>query len=500
MSLTLPISAAAPEGLITSQPEGTLYSNVYTSCREFLISNGMPGRTNNDGYNTEMVINGNEIYLHNIIRDYSGIDSWIKGTITDGVAEFKLPQPIHYTAGDAADGSNDIILYAEMFKAHYIDPATKEIIPDTENASLRMSWDGTSLTEILPNSSTEDLDYDGLCGLANKNHNYMNYGSQNIRMKVWDTKPLEAPTTLDTSDYTITYTNSWDSKMSHTIKMGVDGTNMWIQGLNTFIPESWVKGEIAEDGSVTIPSGQYMGMTQGYYMFLMSAEYSHGSYILKDATVLRKEGDTYVADNAMLPNLGNQNANHAGASDMRGAVIAPFSDVALTPADPMIIEGTYEDGYSLLTFMILPTDPEGTPLDQDRLYFNVFVDGELYTFTPEVDYVSAPITDVPYTFNEEAMIMGSEGFFVVGIEGEVKTIGVQACYRNGKDGTDITKSELVTEVFTSGISDTLTDTPVVDTRFYNLNGIEVKNPENGLFIRRATHANGKVETTKVVIR
>lgn len=94
LAMTLSMSAAAPEGLITTQPEGELYGEVYTSAREFLVYNNMPGRTDNTGYNTRVVINGNEIYLHNIIRDYEGLDSWIKGTITDSVAEFPLP-PAH---------------------------------------------------------------------------------------------------------------------------------------------------------------------------------------------------------------------------------------------------------------------------------------------------------------------------------------------------------------------------------------------------------------------
>ncbi|MCI9286113.1 MAG: hypothetical protein HFJ91_10100 [Muribaculaceae bacterium] len=448
MAMTLTMSAAAPEGLITSQPEGTLYPEVYTSAREFLVYNNMPGRTNNSGYNTPVVINGNDIYLHNVVRDYDGLDSWIHGTITDGVAEFPLPQPVQYIPGTAGDGSDDVVVYVEMFKAVRGDGA-KDIVADTENPSLRMSWDGKKLTQILPGSSTDDLDYDGLCGLANVDHTYMSYGSQNIRMTIWDSDPITPPAGLETSKYTLSYVNSWGSIFGYRVNVGVSGNEMWIQGLNSYIPDAWIHG----------------------------------------------------TSSPMLINLGNEIVSGGDGMDIHNATLTPFVELPMTPADPIIIDLSYEEGISMLLFTILNYDTEGVPLDTDRLFFNVFVNGEKYTFTPEKEFVTEPITDIPFTYsNDDSFLMnGGDGLFIAAIEGEVRSMGVQSFYLNGANKDDIRRSEIVSEG-ESAINEVSAESPVVDTRYYNLNGVEVHNPGNGLFIKKITRANGKVETTKAIIR
>ncbi len=500
MAMTLTMSAAAPEGLITSQPEGTLYPEVYTSAREFLVYNNMPGRTNNSGYNTPVVINGNDIYLHNVVRDYDGLDSWIHGTITDGVAEFPLPQPVQYIPGTAGDGSDDVVVYVEMFKAVRGDGA-KDIVADTENPSLRMSWDGKKLTQILPGSSTDDLDYDGLCGLANVDHTYMSYGSQNIRMTIWDSDPITPPAGLETSKYTLSYVNSWGSIFGYRVNVGVSGNEMWIQGLNSYIPDAWIHGTIDAEGNVTLPSDQYFGVSHDYLMFFMTADYASGKYTLTPSVTLKKNGDVYEASSPMLINLGNEIVSGGDGMDIHNATLTPFVELPMTPADPIIIDLSYEEGISMLLFTILNYDTEGVPLDTDRLFFNVFVNGEKYTFTPEKEFVTEPITDIPFTYsNDDSFLMnGGDGLFIAAIEGEVRSMGVQSFYLNGANKDDIRRSEIVTEG-ESAINEVSAESPVVDTRYYNLNGVEVHNPGNGLFIKKITRANGKVETTKAIIR
>ena len=54
---------------------------------------------------------------------------------------------------------------------------------------------------------------------------------------------------------------------------------------------------------------------------------------------------------------------------------------------------------------------------------------------------------------------------------------------------------------TSGIDNVVnkSDSPIVDTIFYNLSGLRVQNPENGLYIRVDRHADGTVSTNKVIL-
>ncbi|MGM9804120.1 MAG: hypothetical protein ACI308_08090 [Muribaculaceae bacterium] len=50
---------------------------------------------------------------------------------------------------------------------------------------------------------------------------------------------------------------------------------------------------------------------------------------------------------------------------------------------------------------------------------------------------------------------------------------------------------------TSGIAQVTIDNPV-KTEYYNIAGCRVDNPQDGIFIKRVTYANGKVATSKII--
>lgn len=52
----------------------------------------------------------------------------------------------------------------------------------------------------------------------------------------------------------------------------------------------------------------------------------------------------------------------------------------------------------------------------------------------------------------------------------------------------------------SGISDIAEDSDIVDMKYYNLNGVEVKTPETGLYIVRKIHADGKTSVSKMMMK
>ncbi len=52
---------------------------------------------------------------------------------------------------------------------------------------------------------------------------------------------------------------------------------------------------------------------------------------------------------------------------------------------------------------------------------------------------------------------------------------------------------------TDGISDSLTDQTPVKVKYYNLYGIEVANPENGVFVKVSTYSDGRTASAKIVL-
>ena len=68
------------------------------------------------------------------------------------------------------------------------------------------------------------------------------------------------PSGLVTEDYTITakFTdNSGDTDVTRTIKIGIDGSDVYIQGLSVFVENAWIKGRLNVDKTqISIPSPQ----------------------------------------------------------------------------------------------------------------------------------------------------------------------------------------------------------------------------------------------------
>ncbi|MDE7414625.1 MAG: hypothetical protein K2N05_12670 [Muribaculaceae bacterium] len=56
------------------------------------------------------------------------------------------------------------------------------------------------------------------------------------------------------------------------------------------------------------------------------------------------------------------------------------------------------------------------------------------------------------------------------------------------------------EVSKSGVNDVATDSNTVARRYYNLNGVEVSDPSNGIYIMRSVKADGSVKTEKVIVK
>ncbi|MBQ8453600.1 MAG: hypothetical protein IJ539_07480 [Prevotella sp.] len=108
-----------------------------------------------------------------------------------------------------------------------------------------------------------------------------------------------APDGLETEAYTISARDYKDSEdVTGSVFVGFDGTDVYIQGLCSYIPESWAKGTLA-DGKVTFAPNQYFGNYSGYDMFLNSLM---GVPVVLDydaqAGTLTAENEFFLVDNS----------------------------------------------------------------------------------------------------------------------------------------------------------------------------------------------------------
>ncbi len=184
-----------------------------------------------------------------------------------------------------------------------------------------------------------------------------------------------------------------------------------------------------------------------------------------------------------------------------------------TPANPWDV--TYDEGRQSLEFGALPIATNGEGLAPWNYGYEIYVNNELYVFQAEPYDLESDLTLIPYegfeynynfylstqyiydettwTVKDQKVVMSVS----MGNQNpDIQKIGVRAVYTDGEG--NITYSEIINSDGTTGI---ITGIDVVgndneEAKWYNLQGIEVANPEVGnVYIRQQ---NGK--TTKVYVK
>ena len=200
------------------------------------------------------------------------------------------------------------------------------------------------------------------------------------------------PEDLVTAEYVISYLDNYDEPATAYLNVGFDGTDVYIQGLCSYVPEAWVKGTF--DGTtITIPGGQYFGPYSKYEMFLQE----------EDVVM------TYDADAKKLTPSGT--ITIVTADGLKGdiyqeAVIFEVVEKAGTPATPTISEIYDSEDGPVAMFSVPALDVDGNGMVSSKLSFQFFSDVEQeinpVTFEPaNYKNLTETLTVIPYGFTED---------------------------------------------------------------------------------------------------
>lgn len=348
--------------------------------------------------------------------------------------------------------------------------------------------------------------------MYNSDGTFTGAGEGNINWNVFDTTLPTPPAGTETTQYVCNTTDAWGNVSNRIVEFGTAGDELWIKGLYGYFSDSWIKGKIDGD-KVTFATDQYLGIytTEMYYYFFQAADWEEGisewgdpeiHYIPQASVTLTKEGDKYVADKAMLMTFGMKTANPGmpSGSVLLKPTFAPYNEVPATPANPAItFVGDYYAPWGRSVGINIPaTDTEGNFINPDNMYYNIFINGELFTFTPEVyAALTEPMTDIPYTFSETGVVVtndGSADHTITLMMEETPVIEVQSAYTvNGE-------TRKSAKVGTAGIETANVAAPeVVTTEWYNLQGVRIDSPAAGtIAIRRDRFSDGSVKTAKII--
>ena len=488
--------------IVTERPEG-VQKDYSRSGGAYYAVMGSVSTEIFEGIVAEM-IEGDDgfVYLHNPFSQ-ADTGSYLKLERTDGnTLVAHLPQAI--TQGTV--NSQTITLYAN--RMNY-----------TVTSAPGQDQEGTYLVDSDNNTITYTLtdgkwvmeggeQIDTILGLADAAGNWYGYGEFNTVFTPFTDTLTELPSGLEPRKWAMTY--GYDG---HFINAAISGSDIYLQGLSTYFPDSWVKGTVSGE-SVTIPSRQYIGIEKAYthYCYFNGAEvipvYNEylwdyvDTFTPKEDVVMAYDPETSVMttdEGMVVTTLGERIVLEV--EGFARPTLRPVTDnMSLTPANPIItLYEPYDPdyGFGAIEFILPVTNTEGILLDKANLTYRLYLDNTPFTFTPaDYPFLSSDMELVPYTFEGETdiLVMGASHtvFFYCS---DYSRMGVQTVYDSGNTSAIVyTDSE-------GGISAPATDTPAaVSTEYFDLLGRPVASPTSGLFIRRTTLSDGSVKVSKALLR
>lgn len=239
------------------------------------------------------------------------------------------------------------------------------------------------------------------------------------------TTPVTVPDDLETATYKFvgidTYYGSEETKY---IQVGFDEDIVYFQGLSSSIPEGWIKGTVAADGSVTLDPcfvGIYSFWVYEYDVIFEggSMQYDAALDQFTCAEFITVDEDGYVMD------------------EYADIIITRFTEVAATPADPEITNFVFAGvTYPKVNFTIPLEGTNGEDLNPEKLSYIFFTDksgtiAELVLDPSEYVELTAPMTEIPYTFSDDWDIYNYV-LYLNQSEEEVRSwsrLGLQSIYR-----------------------------------------------------------------------
>lgn len=334
---------------------------------------------------------------------------------------------------------------------------------------------------------------------------YEYYGCADLGYVMTPNTTIQAvtePEGIEYRDALFTYTDAWEFEpLKRFVRLAKTDDAIYVRGINQFLPDAVVRLDRKGDGYV-LPTGEYLGQSWGDNIYTLIARFAEDmeQYDILDEMEFNYDEETGTLTYADYRDALLLNNSLDEVSYLDGfffPVFTPYdipaSAVPAPATDLSFYDGNWEiNGTCEISFAVDPVSTDGVALPDNRLYYELYVDDEPFTFMPE-DYsdLEEEMTMVPLMFTDHWDISYSGNvhyitFFSVGMD----SIGVRLHYRND-DGT-FTPGEMTRLVF----DDSGVDLPAADGHAdcHDLTGRRVANPGKGIHIVRDAKGVRKVMT------
>ncbi len=230
-----------------------------------------------------------------------------------------------------------------------------------------------------------------------------------------------APVGLEFKEYAMTYTDYNEKAASGTAYVGIDGTDVYIKGFSSYIPDALIKG--TKDGNtITFPANQFLGNYAGY-----------NSYFIEEAVFTYDAGnDTYTATGDVYSILGGKYIDVYATNPVLKGVV----EKAVMPANPAITALTNGQYGYYINFNVPNVDVDGNGMVASKLSYIIYTDieGKIspLTFTPDTHIkLTENLTEIPYGFTENYDFYDKLIYLNDLYSADWNNLGIQSIYRGG---------------------------------------------------------------------
>lgn len=504
---------AQNESELITQPAAGKTVNLYrtTTGYESVYYYGIPHESTGDW---QRLVFGDDgaVYLENPINSIY-TKTWIKGYRAEGdTIAFQLPQPI-YAEEDFFSGD---LIYGYLNRIHSVEEDDKSTFRPNEGAEnqvLKYVWRNDSLVMALPEGE--------MIGMCRASGAWTSYAEGTYKAVHLENNAVAPPAEANVFDGLMLYMDTEEKSQLYPVKYAFNGSDVYLGDLSANIKGLWIKGE--KDGeTVTFPATSYVGIdtTTACYVYASSAVMGEGTdemgskykkpCLSSDPLVF-----TYDAENNSLSTKGMLMIHKSKDDDRstnifdsyRYAMVNPWNREPAAPMPPLLTAYQPYDpnpwgGPGGLQFSLSYYSADFNYLDPSHLYYNLYIDGEVQTFSPD-DYqnLETEMTDVPYSFYDQyEFYKYDENARTIYFYKEVKEkIGMEAFYIDGDTRLGSGVAEYYPYGDPTGVK--ITDANVKQIKsveFYDLSGRKVSNPTKGIYMRTVTYSDGTKASRKIV--
>lgn len=498
LSMAQPMYADTQDSILWQTPQGH-YQSYFRSSRAWFNFWGSYIFYEDvaDGVG-DVVVDGNTYYFRNPFTKMR-TDTWYKGTREGNTISVKTPQPIFRD---------------ENGKVYYL----YRLAPSKQYQSYfeKDSEGNTTITFSVRGDSIIQTD-GGILGYATNKGEWYGYGDTEVKYAKVDRDTVALPADAKVENYSMRYLQTDDSYDARITSVAFHGDSVYLSRLADNTP-GWVVGK-RTGNKVIFRSGQYLGPSNvaGGHLFFYGASASRHMDVLDarwvttyspmDSLVftLDEQNRTLAADSAyvIFKGRGTMHAYHS----YNQPFFKPFIMKAAVPAQPNVVGakgyGDWSTGENYIQFKMIKFDVNGNFITPDSLSFALYTDegGEVTPYVFDKDAYTYLYTDtcstIPYGYTDESSILFNNGVYKVYLYQDMDRVGVQSIYTiNGVTN----KSGIAWHDFIStGIRPVnAQDGKPVETRYFSLDGREVKEPGRGIYVKQVTYADGSKRTLKII--